>query len=237
MTDSKRQHVRNTYWLFGAPTHWESEDLQRQTQMAEELIVENTPSSISSLSATLAQWFSQQGSEQVNLSHLWFTALAYGNTPAAQTLLEYMPLQYPLMPHQMRSKALDVLVEYKNEQTLLWWLNHDASDRSTVPNMFVKMCAWLTVDAIDTIAKRCEISPRLFAMGLLEACKNPRSDVLECLAQRAGVVELQHLTKGPGNIHLAQAFDDAKMLEQVTLFNTIAHKPRPTPVCATGCKM
>lgn len=146
------------------------------------------------------------------------SAVAFGNLPAVvelwqhldETQREKMSFNGEIWALALKYQDNDI-VSYCLESNII--LGHDHA------RSLKNLATWASLETLRLAAKKFEHTPAMCASALLEACANPREEVMLFLAQLSTHEAIKKMQCGIANPQMAQAFGDPQNIEKVDVFN------------------
>lgn len=151
------------------------------------------------------------------------TAIAFGNLPAVVELWGYLDSS-----HRNRSAFngdnWGLAIKYHHDHIVEYLINNHTIPEYSAVHALKDLAPWASLNTLKIVAQKYKHPPSMCASALLEACINPRDDVMIFLAHLSGLEALKKLQYGIANPQIAELFGDPENIEKVRVFNTFAQK-------------
>ena len=115
-------------------------------------------------------------------------------------------------------------VHYRQDHIVQYFLTNHRIPEYSSAHALKDLAPWASLNTIKLAAEKYKHLPSMCASALLEACSNPREDVMIFLAQLSGLDALKKMQYGVANPQIAQLFEDSQNIEKVQVFNTFVQK-------------
>ena len=151
------------------------------------------------------------------------SAIAFGNLQAIAVLWGYLsPSQREKITFTGDNWGL--ALQYRQDHIVQYFLTNHRIPEYSSAHALKDLAPWASLNTIKLAAEKYKHLPSMCASALLEACSNPREDVMTFLAHLSGLDALKKMQYGVANPQIAQLFDDSKNIEKVQIFNTFVQK-------------
>lgn len=151
------------------------------------------------------------------------SAIAFGNLRAVAVLWE-------CLSSSQREKITftgdnwGLALHYRQDHIVEYFLRNHRIPEYSSAHALKDLAPWASLNTIKLATEKYKHNPSMCASALLEACSNPRDDVMTFLAHLSGLDALKKMQYGVANPQIAQLFDDSKNIEKVEVFNTFVQK-------------
>lgn len=151
------------------------------------------------------------------------SAIAFGNLGAVVVLWECLT-SFQRDKITFTGDNWGLALHYRQDHIVEYFLKNHRIPEYSSAHALKDLAPWASLNTIKLAAEKYKHSPSMCASALLEACSNPRDDVMTFLAHLSGLDALKKMQYGVANPQIAQLFDDSKNIEKVQVFNTFVQK-------------
>ena len=146
------------------------------------------------------------------------SAVAFGNLPAVVELWQHLDeAQRERMSFNGEIWAL--ALKYQHNDIVAYWLENNIIVGHDHARSLKSLATWSSLNTLRLAADKFDHTPAMCASALLEACANPREDIMVFLAQLSTKEAIKKMQCGIANPQMAQAFGDPQNIEKVDVFN------------------
>ena len=146
------------------------------------------------------------------------SAVAFGNLPAVVELWGH------LNSSQSNSIAFTgdswrLALKYRHDHIIEYLIKNHPIQESFTIRALKDLASWAPLNMLKLVTEKYPPTPSMCASALLEACSNPREDVMNFLAHLSGGEALKKMQYGVANPQIAELFGDSENIEKVRVFN------------------
>lgn len=174
---------------------------------------------------------------KISYDDLIKSAVVFGNLPAVVELWGHL--------NSSQRKAIaftgeswELAVKYRHTHIVEYFIKNCSLPEYFAIRALKDLAPWASLNTLTLATEKYPPTPSMCASALLEACSNPREDVMRFLANLSGGECLKKMQYGIANPQIAELFDDAENVQKVRVFNDFVEKmvfsgdPRPKSLTA-----
>lgn len=171
----------------------------------------------------IERYQSQSPTLNIGYTDLIKSAVAFGNRVAVVELWNHLEEQQR-EKMSFNGEIWGLALKYKQDDIAAYLLENHHMLGFDHAQSLKNMAPWASLNTLRLAAAKFDHTPLMCASALLEACANPRDDVMLFLAQLSGSEAIKKMQYGIANPHMAQALGDSHTIEKVDVFNAFVQK-------------